>query len=319
MKRNIRYENMPVKTVLNAVKTQSMPFEWSINPYRGCQHGCAFCYARATHAFLGVEADDTFQNRIFMKTNAAEALREQLAKMARSRKGLKGAGRIAIGTATDPYQQVEGSAMLTRRCLEVLAEFPVPVSITTRSPLILRDLDLLRRLPGLTVNMSIGTLRSDIWRDFEPSTPSPRQRLETVARLREEGIAVGVFVAPILPLLSDGEDDLQALVEALAECRPDFVMSSFLRLNKPEVKLWFFRVLREKHPHLTETYASMYRGSTYAPEAYRAPVKHTIRALLDRYGLPAAEPLRSAADARQDAFGGEDTGERPVAEQLFLF
>lgn len=320
MKRHIQYEPMPVKTLLNPVKAPSMPFEWSINPYRGCQHGCAFCYARATHSFLGVEADDTFQNRIFLKQNAPEALRRQLDKMSRSRKGLSGIGRIAIGTATDPYQQAEAAEKLTRQCLEVLAEYSVPVSITTRSPLILRDMDLLRRLPGVSVNMSIGTLRSDVWRDFEPTTPSPGKRLETVKRLHDEGIDANVFIAPILPYLSDSADDLRDLIEAIAECRPRSVMSSFLRLSTQEVKVWFFRALHSKYPHLTETYAGLYRGIAYAPDDYRTPIKQTIRRLLEQYGLRDAEMYRSSAD-RVTANAGNATkaaGEQPV-QQLYLF
>lgn len=317
MPRQIRYEPMPVKTLLNPVKASSMPFEWSINPYRGCQHGCAFCYARATHSFLGVEADDTFQNHIFLKANAPEALRAQLDKMARSRKGLKRIGRIAIGTATDPYQQAEGREQLTRRCLEVLADYAVNVSITTRSPLVLRDIDLLRRLPGATVNMSIGTLRSDIWRNFEPSTPSPAKRLETVGRLGEEGIAASVFIAPLLPYLSDRTDDLDALIEAVAASRPTFVMSSFLRLSTREVKVWFFRTLQSHYPHLAEVYADLYRGSASAPDSYRSPIRQTIRELLDRYGLRDAALLRSAdGEYAKD----DDDGEAPPqVQQLYLF
>lgn len=317
MKRHVQYEAMPVKTLLNPVKAPSMPFEWSINPYRGCQHGCAFCYARATHSFLGAEADDTFQNRIFLKNNAHDALRQQLDKMARSRRGLKGIGRIAIGTATDPYQQAEGRELLTRKCLEVLAEYDVRVSITTRSPLILRDLDLLRRLPGMIVNMSVGTLRSDIWRDFEPTTPSPAKRLETVKRLGEEGIGTSVFVAPILPHLSDQADDLDALMDAIAESRAGSVMASFLRLSTREVKVWFFRTLQAKYPHLRETYADLYRGSAYAPDSYRAPVKLTIRRLLERYGLSSADAIRSPEF--QPSPEAASTNDEPSVQQLYLF
>ncbi|MFC3772462.1 radical SAM protein [Paenibacillus sp. GCM10012303] len=317
MKRQIRYEPMPVKTMLNAVKAPSMPFEQSINPYRGCQHGCAFCYARSTHSFLGAEADDTFQNRIFLKTNAAEALKEQLEKMARSRKGIGGIGRIAIGTATDPYQQVEAKAQLTRQCLEVLADYPVPVSITTRSPLILRDLDLLRRMPDVSVNISIGTLRTDIWRNFEPSTPSPAKRLDTVRQLRQAGIPVGVFVAPILPFLSDGEEDLHSLIRALAEHRPEYVMSSFLRLSTREVKVWFFHTLRELYPHLTETYAALYNGTSSAPESYRHPLRHKIRQWLVQYGLRDSESVRLAAKPQPDDSACSTAG--PAVQQLYLF
>ncbi|GAA3403139.1 radical SAM protein [Paenibacillus hodogayensis] len=314
MKRSIRYESLPVKTLLNPVKAPSMPFDWSVNPYRGCQHGCAFCYARATHAFLGAETDDTFQNHIFTKDNGPEALHEQLRKAARSRKGLSGLGRIAIGTATDPYQQVEAKAMLTRRCLEVLAEYNVPVSITTRSPLILRDLDLLMRLPDVSVNLSIGTLRQDVWRSFEPSTPSPAKRVETLQRLADAHISTNVFIAPVLPYLTDDASDLRSLIEAIAGCKPDSVMTSVLRLSTREVKMWFFRTLHERYPQLCETYARLYSGSAHAPEHYRETLKRTVRLLLEEHGLSAsgAQPRLPEAAAIAAALP-------EPAQQLYLF
>ncbi|WP_228268274.1 SPL family radical SAM protein, partial [Klebsiella pneumoniae] len=140
-----------------------MPFSWSINPYRGCFHGCSFCYARATHRFLDMKADDSFQNHIFVKSNAAESLEKQLEKLAKKYGRnpdvlAQQVGLVAIGTATDPYQPVEGKAKLTRECLKVLAKYQVPTTITTRSPLVLRDLDLLRQMPIVSINVSISTL-----------------------------------------------------------------------------------------------------------------------------------------------------------------
>ncbi|WJH32604.1 radical SAM protein [Paenibacillus sp. CC-CFT747] len=199
MKRRIEYDRITTKQILNRVTTPSMPFEWSINPYRGCQHGCSFCYARAFHSFLGMDYDDTFQNHILIKENAAASLEAQLAKMAKTKGGLKQIGRIAIGTATDPYQPAEAAEKLTRQCLEVLMRYPVPLTITTRSPLVLRDLDLLKRLPVLSVNFSLQTMNTEVWKAMEPSTPSPAKRLEAVQALTQAGIPVGVFMAPILP------------------------------------------------------------------------------------------------------------------------
>lgn len=293
MPRRIEYEPIRSKTILNKVNAPSMPFQWSINPYRGCQHGCSFCYARATHTFLGMEADDAFQNHIFLKANAAEALEAQLIKIARSRSGLKSIGHVAIGTATDPYQPAEAKAKLTRQCLEVLAKYKIPVSITTRSPLILRDIDVLRRMPVTSVNFSIHTLDMTIWRNMEPSTPAPRQRLKAVRELAEAGIPAGIFLAPILPLLTDRPADLQAVIEAAAEHRAQFVMASFLRFNRPEVKVWFFQMLSQTYPHLAEPYAKLYDGSPTLPPSYREPVMKKIRALLRQYGLNGLEPFNS--------------------------
>lgn len=302
MKRSTVFEPVPCKTVLNPVKAQSMPFSWSINPYRGCQHGCSFCYARATHTFLGVEADDTFQHHIFLKSNAPEALREQLRKAARSRAGIAGLGHVAIGTATDPYQPVESKERLTRGCLEALAEFDVPISITTRSPLILRDLDLLQRFTSVSVNISVNTLNEQVWRSLEPATPFPRKRLETVAKLNEAGIRSGIFLAPIVPYLTDGTSTLSQLIEEAASSHAAFVMSSFLRLRHREVKVWFFHTIEQSFPHLLTRFAELYRSSAYAPATYREPVHATIHRLLERFGVPDTE-----------AFRGRPVGDTPPA------
>jgi DNA repair photolyase len=254
----IQYESVTCKTILNEVKAPSMPFEKSINPYRGCQHGCSFCYARSTHSFLGLEANDSFQNHILLKSNAAEALEQQLKRMTRSRKNSSSIGRIAIGTATDPYQPIEGRMKLTRQCLEVLAKYQLPTSITTRSPLILRDLDLLKEIPITSVNISVTTLDQKVWRNTEPSTPFPMKRLETVQRLNEEGIPTGIFMAPILPYLTDRLEDLSALLQQAASHKTKFVMSSFLRLSTSAVKVWFFQTLQKHYPHLVRPYAELY-------------------------------------------------------------
>ncbi|MFC0212857.1 radical SAM protein [Paenibacillus chartarius] len=292
MAQKVHYEELPSKTILNQVTAPSMPFRWSINPYRGCQHGCSFCYARATHTFMGVAADDTFQNHIFLKSNAAEALTEQLDKLARGKGGLSRLGQVAIGTATDPYQQAEGNARLTRSCLEVLAKYGVPVSITTRSPLILRDLDVLKNLPAVTVNISLNTLDKTVWRSMEPSTPSPKQRLETIAALVEADIQAGIFMAPILPYLTDAAEDLEELIHEGARHQAKFMMSSFLRLSTQEVKVWFFQTLRDRFPHLVSKYAALYQSSAYAPSSYREPLKSLINDLLKRYGLNDVEAFR---------------------------
>jgi DNA repair photolyase len=286
----VEFEGIRTKQLLNRVKAPSMPFEWSINPYRGCQHGCSFCYARSTHSFLGMETDDTFQKHILLKTNAADALREQLHKLSKSKNGLKGIGRIAIGTATDPYQPVEAQEKLTRQCLEVLAEYKVPVGITTRSPLVLRDLDLLKKLNLISVNLSINTLDNRVWRALEPMTPSPAKRLETVKTLVGAGIPAGIFMAPIIPMLTDGEDQVEALLNAASEAGAGFVMPSYLRLATQEVKLWFFRTLEQHFPELTGKYGELYSGSGYLPRSYKEPIERKIHAMLAERGLRIDDP-----------------------------
>lgn len=313
MSNRIQYEAMPAKNVLNPVKAPSMPFNWSINPYRGCQHGCSFCYARSTHAFLGVRTDDTFQKHIFIKENAAEALEKQLASHARSRKGLKGLGSVAIGTATDPYQPIEASAKLTRQCLELLVKYGVPATITTRSPLILRDMDLLKRLPGVSVNVSVNTLNTEVWRKTEPATPFPLKRLETVRTLVDNGIAAGIFAAPLLPYLTDTEEELDLLFRTAAQYRPQYVMPSFLRLSTSEVKSWYFRTLEEQFPALIGKYARLYQGSGKADKTYREQVMKLVFELLDRYGLQEIAAMNSKTGAPSDNSGiSEASTEEPV-------
>ncbi|GIP34119.1 radical SAM protein [Paenibacillus sp. J2TS4] len=292
MTRPIQYELMQAKTMLNPVKAPSMPFDWSLNPYRGCQHGCSFCYARSTHSFLGERADDAFQNHIYLKENAAEALERQLHSAARSRKGLKGLGSIAIGTATDPYQPIEGNARLTRQCLELLAKYRVPASITTRSPLILRDMDLLLKLPHVSVNLSVNTLNRTVWRKLEPSTPSPIKRLETVGQLVGAGIEAGIFMAPVLPYLTDAAEDLQELIETASQYRPRFMIPSYLRLSTAEVKVWFFGMLEQSFPELVRRYAQLYRYSGYAPSDYREEKMTEIKRLLAKYKLGTKQPVK---------------------------
>ncbi|MED4608811.1 SPL family radical SAM protein, partial [Paenibacillus validus] len=259
------YEPINAKQVLNPVKSPSMPFDWSINPYRGCQHGCSFCYARSTHTFLGLDTDDTFQRHILFKQNAAAALESQLERMLRQKNGRSRIGKVAIGTATDPYQPLEKNEQLTRQCLEVLAAYHIPASITTRSPLVLRDVDLLRKIPGCTVNVSVNTLDKSVWRSFEPMSPAPEPRLDTVRRLREHGVDAGVFLAPMLPWITDGAEQLEPLVGRIAQSGATFVMGSVLRLNTAAVNSWFFHSLRLHYAPLVSRYAQLYAGSPSAP------------------------------------------------------
>ncbi|UFJ41151.1 radical SAM protein [Brevibacillus humidisoli] len=318
------FEEITAKQTMNRVKEPRMPFDWSINPYRGCTHGCSFCYARNTHSFLGMNADDSFQNHIFLKRNAAEALENQLAKLARKHGGdlrqlAQEVGMVTIGTATDPYQQVEGKAKLTRECLKVLARYQIPTSITTRSPLILRDLDILQEIPLTSINISINTLDTELYRRLEPATSFPFKRLETVEQLVSHDLPAGIFLAPILPYLTDGAYDLEELIAAAKRHRAAFVTPSVLRLV-PEVKAWYFSVLKQHHPNLLPAYQELYR-STYPPREYTAPLMERVYALLGHYELspvvptkPNRQPVESAASSPID----ECHGQR-VEQLSFLF
>ncbi|WP_339278823.1 radical SAM protein [Paenibacillus sp. FSL W8-1187] len=285
-------ELIRVKQLLTKVKEEKMPFRWSINPYRGCMHGCSFCYARAFHSFIGMGADE-FQSRILVKENAAAALEGQLHRMAaRHRFDLaamaRDIGHVAIGTATDPYQPAEGTHRITRECLKVLARYQVPVSITTRSPLILRDLDLLAQCRVLSVNFSLHTLDDRLIRSLEPGSPLSAPRLQALHELREAGLPAGVFAAPILPLLSDSRSALQELMQASRACGALFLMSSLLRLT-PEVKGWYYGVLREAAPEVLPEYERIFQGA-YAIRSYEEELRVRIEELRLLYGLPRSLP-----------------------------
>ena len=189
----VTYEEVQRKSVLNAVK--GMPFKWSINPYKGCVHSCHYCFARRFRGFLDLNADEDFTSIIMVKANAPEVLREELARR-RTREG------IALGTATDPYQPIEGKYRLTRRILAALADYSADVGIVTKGTMMVRDIDLLQQLSRrgrCTVSVSITTVNEEVWARLEPGTPPPRSRLRAVARLAAAGIHVGVALAPIVP------------------------------------------------------------------------------------------------------------------------
>ncbi len=285
MAQSPHFETIQSKTALNSVNAPSMPFSWSFNPYRGCQHGCSFCYARSTHEFIGLESDDTFQKHILIKGNAPEALEQQLVKMLRSANGRSRLGTIALGTATDPYQQIEAKAGITRRSLEIFAHYQVPVSITTRSPLLLRDLDILSKIPEVSVNVSIHTLDMQTWRSFEPFSPLPAKRLDMAAQLSKRGIHTNIFLAPILPFITDSEQHLFPLLSAIADTKPSSVMPSLLRLKDRAVKVWFFQTLQLHYPHLNSRYADLYRNRAYPSASYRESAMGSIRRLLIQHNL----------------------------------
>ncbi len=214
-------------SIVTENKSADLPFDASLNPYRGCEHGCAYCYARPTHEYLGWSAGLDFETRILVKSEAPKLLKEALS--ARSWKPRA----LFLSGVTDPYQPVERTRQLTRQCLEVLSHFRNPVSIITKNALILRDLDLLKSMTawdGVSVSLSITTLDSNLARSMEPRTASPVQRLDVVRRLNEAGVPTGVMAAPMIPGLTDSE--LPALVEAAASAGARWIHYLPLRLPR---------------------------------------------------------------------------------------
>lgn len=287
------FESISAKQLMNKVNAPSMPFQWSINPYRGCTHGCSFCYARTTHTFMGLTADDTFRQHVFMKENAAEVLERELHRKLRSHHGdyealARAIGLVNIGTATDPYQPIEARQKLTRQCLEVLAHYQVPTSITTRSPLILRDIDILQQMRLQAIHISVNTLDKTIWRNLEPSTPSPVKRLEAIQTLSHEDLPVGVLLAPILPFLTDSNEHLSEVLDGVASHGAQFAIPSILRLNG-EVKSWFLQTLRTHDPELESHYTRLYRGA-YASTSYSRLILARAHKLLHQRRIPSYAP-----------------------------
>lgn len=283
---------MLVKTALNRVA--GMPFQWSLNPYRGCQHACVYCYARATHRLLDLGAGDDFSQILMVKTNLPQILDHELARR-RSRPT-----RVAVGTATDPYQPIEGRWRITEQCLNVLHAHRVPVEIITKGTLIRRDLDLLRRMTaaaGVTVCVSVPTVDEAIWRETEPGTPAPRHRLAIVRTLVAAGIRAGVLMAPILPGLTDDPVHLRQALQAARDHGAAFVHADIARLSA-EVRPVFTAYLSERHPTLLADYGRWYRGAAgFAPGHLRQRV--------------AAVVPESAKTARQE--------EPPAAQVMFDF
>ena len=270
------------KTALNRVPDESrVPFRWTINPYRGCTHSCHYCFARAFHRYLDLGIGDDFSSKIVVKTNVVEVLRRELASP-----NWEGEA-VAMGTATDPYQHCEGRYRLTRGVLETLADFGNPLSMLTKSTMIVRDLDLYRRLDevaSVSVAMSVGTLDEDVRRVVEPGTPPGRKRLEILERFSDAGIRTGVLVAPILPGLTDTEEHLDSVLEACARAGVSYAVPIVLHV-RASIREHFMPWVKRTYPWLYPRYAELYGSRAYAPRAYQHEVSERFARLRLRHGL----------------------------------
>jgi DNA repair photolyase len=289
--RGVTFYEVEAKSLINRVPTAAnLPFEWTINVYRGCSHACSYCFARPTHTFLGFDAGRDFESRVVVKINAAEVLRREVRKP--SWRG----EHIAMGTNTDPYQRCEGRYRLTRSVLEVLAEARNPCSVLTKSPLLTRDLDVMaeiNRTAGFAGSLSIGTLDEEVWRRTEPGTPHPRARIEAVRALNEAGIPCGVLVAPVLPGISDRPEQLREVVTAAVDAGATHVTGITLHL-RPGVKEEFLPWLDRTYPELSDTYRRMYRGSN-APRR----VQNAISACIAAATVKARGPVPAGPSHRE--------------------
>lgn len=291
----ITFHEVVSKSVLNKVAAGSrMPFEWTINPYRGCSHACVYCFARKTHTYLDFDAGVDFDSQVVVKINAGEVLRKELSKPG------WGHHHVALGTNTDPYQRAEGRYRLMPGIISALADSGTPFSILTKGTLLGRDIPLLKEAAAqVQVGMGISLALTDeaLARTIEPGTPTPKARLALIARLREAGLPCGVMAMPIVPWLTDSDDALESLFSALAAAGATGVSAGALYL-RPGTREWFMQWLAKEHPELVGRYRRLYSTGSYADKEYRQWLAGRISYFKKRHGFAGSGGF--IHDARSD-------------------
>ncbi|MBI2815885.1 MAG: radical SAM protein [Acidobacteria bacterium] len=279
-KKSVEYFSLASRSVLNRCTSKRVPFTWTINPYRGCEFGCKYCYARYTHEWMGMEDPADFEEKIYSKERAGEILRRELAK--------RPSGAIAIGTATDPYQPAERLFQTTRSILQTISEFRgLRVSITTKSDLVTRDRDLLKDINQrnhLQVNITVTTMNAELARCLEVRAPRPDLRIGAAAELARAGIPVGVFAMPVVPAITDSPKSLDAVARAASQAGACHFAVNVLFLM-PSAQKAFFPFLEQRFPNLVERYQKLYARGAYAEAPYRARMEELARQLRLKYGL----------------------------------
>jgi len=293
------YLEITCKSAINRV--QGMPhLKWSLNPYGGCVHKCRFCFAVQYRVVADQGTQQDFGTRLFIKTNIVDVLAREL-----QRPALQGE-HITVGTATDPYQPVEGRYKLTRGALALLRDHANPVSLLTKSPMIVRDVDLLAdlaRVASAEVFFSITTVDLDLWRTVEPGTANPFQRLRAMRMLREAGVPAGVLMAPVLPGLTDSVACIEAVAAAAREYQAAYFSANALRLA-PHVKEFYLGFIGDQHPDLLARYERAYPGA-YAPPEYRAKLTQRIERIRAQYGFKGVSERRGAPEPPPPARRGQ--------------
>jgi DNA repair photolyase len=297
--RGMTFYEVQAKSVVNRVPEASrMSFRWTINPYRGCQHACRYCFARNSHTYLDLDAGADFDTKVVVKVNAPELVRKKMASP-----GWSGE-HIAMGTNVDCYQRAEGRYRLMPGIIGALKDAANPFSILTKGTLILRDIDLLAEAAEVTdvgLNVSVGFIDKELWRSVEPGTPAPGRRLEACAALNERGLRCGVLMGPVVPFLSDSPAQLDAAVGQIAAAGATHVMPIVLHL-RPGTREWFFRWLGANHPGLVGRYLELYGRGAYAPKSYQARIAGQVRELADKHGIGRPRP-------------GHGHGRRPITDE----
>jgi DNA repair photolyase len=282
------YFLLPVKSILNRCDSNRVPFEWTINPYRGCEFACKYCYARYTHEYMELDGSE-FEKKIYVKKDAAPLLVHDISRKysyASERSGGEKPDHIAIGTATDPYQPAEREHGVTRACLEELAKREgLSISIITKSNQIVRDIDVLTKIAArssLQIDITVTTMRAKLARMLEPRAPRPDLRLAAVKELHEAGLAVGVSASPLVPGITDGEGELEAVAAAAKDAGAQWFFSGVLFLMPSSAKQ-FLPFVREKFPRLAKQYEQWYAKNGYAPEEYRRKASERVARIREKY------------------------------------
>jgi DNA repair photolyase len=292
-----RFYEVRAKSILNRVpEASAVPFRWTINPYRGCTHACTYCFARPTHTYLDFDAGQDFEREIIVKVNAPELLRVELARPSWERE------HVALGTNTDPYQWVEGRYRLMPGIWEAMRDARNPCSILTKSPLLLRDLPLMREINERTefsAALSVPTIDERAWRATEPHTPNPHARLEAVEELTRAGIKTGVLVAPLMPGINDAPEQVAKILERASEAGAAYVTGIALHL-RGEVRGLFFDWLKDHRPDLVARYQALYKRGAYAP----AEERQRLAKLVNGPDLPPGERMRGRSDGRMGERAG---------------
>ncbi|MEU0096638.1 Rv2578c family radical SAM protein [Kribbella sp. NPDC006257] len=287
--RGVTFHEVVARSALNSVPGTGLPFNWTVNPYRGCTHACRYCFARPSHRYLELDQGLDFDQQIVVKTNVADVLRRELARPSWGRE------QVALGTNTDPYQRAEGRYRLLPGIIEALADSGTPLSILTKGTLLKRDLPLLtaaaERVPvGIGISLALGD--EELRKTLEPGVPSVRGRLDLIRAVREAGLPCGVMVAPVLPWMTDSADQLDDLFAQLADAGATGVTTLVLHL-RPGVKEWFMGWLADERPDLVKRYEALYaRGTNAAPSFHRA-FEGKVRPLLDKHGFGKSSRHRS--------------------------
>ncbi|MFE4081367.1 Rv2578c family radical SAM protein [Paenarthrobacter sp. YIM B13468] len=314
----VTFHEVTAKSVLNKVPSGSnMPFEWTVNPYRGCSHACVYCFARKTHTYLEFDAGRDFDSQVVVKINAAEVLRKELAKPSWERH------QVALGTNTDPYQRAEGRYALMPGIIRALADSGTPFSILTKGTLLARDIPLLKHAATqvpVDLGISLAMTNEDLAEIVEPGTPSPRARLKLIARLREAGLGCGVMAMPILPWLTDSDEALESLFSELANAGATGVTAGALYL-KPGTREWYMKWLAAHHPELVGRYRRLYGQGSYASKEYRSWLSARINHFKAKHGFTGTQGFshRNARSATTPASGPEPAVGTPLPGQEPLF